>query len=270
MIIWLATYPRSGNSLLGMVLYHCMGLHSWSCEDSPANPKNRCSSKPQRPWAIRRDVPFARIQPRLERDSATHLVKTHRLPGDAHPAIVVVRDGRSVLRSYLEFHRNFTPGHRTSLLDLILGRDHYGCWSAYHEAWRQAQSARRVLWLRYDDLVAADEALLRRLAAFIGHTGPIQPWENPFAHYQKQCPTFFRKGEASWKGDPEWGPVEDCVFWQLHGPLMESMGWTHGQLPEPPASEIVQALAPYLHRPGPQAIPPRRSRLRALFTPKRS
>src|SRR5665213_1182473 len=102
-ITWLASYPRSGNTLLRIILSSCFGQHSHSIYsdtefDDPA---------------IRHVIGHEAIGPDPRRflreayhQKRTIFVKTHELPGkDYHPAIYVLRDGRSSLVSHYHFLR---------------------------------------------------------------------------------------------------------------------------------------------------------------------
>jgi len=149
------------------------------------------------------------------------LVKTHLPPRDAQPVIYVVRDGRQSLVSYCNYHRKFFPEHPGGLMNLVLGDDYYGGWTEHHAQWMSG--TRRTMLVRYEDLVAAPALLLREIAEFIGHRGPVSSWTNPFEKLHRENPGFFRQGEVSWKGAPGWTPLVDGAFFQIHGELMRQL-----------------------------------------------
>jgi GT2 family glycosyltransferase len=231
MIIWLASYPRAGSTLLRTILSRTMGIESASDE-----------AVEEGQHEIARDILDARsiggqwgglyarliegdwdeFYARARQSSESVPIKTHRTPRDCQPAIHVVRDGRSTLLSYLHYHRNFSSPPYPSLLELVLGGNAYGGWSDHYEIWAQQPGS---FTARYEQLVNADAAMLQALARRVGHEGPIKPWVNPFAQLQVMSPSFFRKGSAAWVAEPEWTPMINAAFFYLHGPLMVRLGY---------------------------------------------
>jgi hypothetical protein len=222
MIIWLASYPRSGNTLLRTVLKQTMGLRSYSDTDLT----------PQTYFAPDTYQAFGALQAKgcwnefYKMASASHkryLVKTHHLPQDDQPAIYVVRDGRSSLVSYVEFHRKFSPEHKGGLFELAIGEDYYGGWSEHYAKWVNGRS--NVLLLRYEELVNASSACLNVIAQFVGHDAPRTEWMNPFDKLHQASPDFFRLGDTRWKRPPEWSELINGVFFMRHGALMHQLGY---------------------------------------------
>ncbi|WP_207477301.1 sulfotransferase domain-containing protein [Arenibaculum pallidiluteum] len=225
MIIWLSSFPRSGNTLLRTLLKQTMGYQSYSDESNDSDPisgKGRLASDvgglsvPDDDWD--------RFYREATASSETFLVKTHRLPRDSQPAIYVVRDGRKALLSYSYFHRDFNGNGARSLLELVLNGDFYGGWSAHFDAWSRRKGP--TLHLKYEEIVNPTEATLDALAEFVGHRGPRQPWQNPFAELQEKAPLFFRQGQTQWDGDPRWSPSLNSVFFLLHGDAMLKCGYS--------------------------------------------
>ena len=166
MLVWLASYPRSGNTLLRQVLKLCFGLPS--CDGlervSPAvRDPNGVGEAFYGSYSVDGD-PQAFYQ-RACAGSDVVLVKTHRPPADAEKAIYVVRDGRLALPSFLKYQNTYHPG--TSTFDSLLIGDHvYGEWTSHYRAWRAR--AGETLVVRFEELVNADAALLGRIAGFLG------------------------------------------------------------------------------------------------------
>jgi hypothetical protein len=222
MIVWLASYPRSGNTLLRTVLFKTMGLESASDEVGEKKVVGLTD-------AARHNTGIAEIEgdwdeycQNATQSSEVFLVKTHRPPRDNQPAIYIVRDGRKASLSYSRFHQRFTPKPHPSLLDLILGGDYYGGWSDHYRTWIGRAN---TLLIRYEDLVDAKKELLEKLAETVRYTGEIAPWHNPFDQLHQENPDFFRKGETTWQGDSTWTPMINAVFFHLHGDLMIELGY---------------------------------------------
>ena len=94
MIVWLASYPRSGNTLARQMLKQVFCHESYSqyndrkgigsCPDVASNVGHRSNEKP---WP--EFLAAAKAAPGL------HIIETHHPPQDDEPAIYVVRDGRA-------------------------------------------------------------------------------------------------------------------------------------------------------------------------------
>ena len=237
MIVWLASYPRSGNTLLRTILKQTMDLGSYSDEMPPAT------------------IGFTEVAHKeighlplvgswdafYEMASAStdlYLVKTHLAPRDDQPVIYVVRDGRCSLVSYRNYHQNFFPEYSGGLADLVLGVDYYGGWSEHYTEWCSGQ--RQVLLLRYEMLLNASPALLQSIAEFLGHDGPRQNWTNPFNKLQIENADFFRVGKSEWQGAPEWSELVNGAFFLLHGDLMNALEYSNDQS----TKKVIAALAP--------------------------
>lgn len=232
MIVWLASYPRSGNTLLRTVLHQTLGHSSYSDEIDPEVRRNVALAEGVERKFGHFDLPSAwdDFYPHATRAGETYFVKTHRAPRDNQPAIYVIRDGRSALVSYAKFHREFQPQHGKSLPHLVLGDDYYGGWSDHYRAWSSRGGA-QTLVLRYEDLARASDSLVESLARFIGTSAPPRPWVNPFEEMRNANPAFFRRGKLEWDGDAAWTPFVDRLFWRLHGELMRDLGY-----PTPPGA----------------------------------
>ena len=108
MIIWLASYPRSGNSLSQVFLKGSFGLQTYQ-----AHP----------PLAVAHFAEYLDAESLSEAAAAsqTYFVKTHDPPPDRAKAIYIVRDGRSAVISYFHFLQHFASEHKFSVEDVIMG-----------------------------------------------------------------------------------------------------------------------------------------------------
>jgi len=158
MIVWLASFPRSGNTMLRILLHRCYGRLSYSLYDESSGD------------GTARENSFAGIAgfagrvtgPALEelrQQPEISFVKTHGHPVDDSPALCLVRDGRDALVSYAHFVRTYEPdmGSRYSfdevLRMLIESGDHFGGWSDNVRSWYGRTTKGPTVWLRYEDLV---------------------------------------------------------------------------------------------------------------------
>ncbi len=241
MILWLASYPRSGNTLLRTIIHQTMGIGSYNCE-------NLIRSNPQTGNAyvggLITDPPMEwKDFYKMARDSEQlFLVKTHFPPKDDQPAIYVVRDGRKACWSYLDFHHKSPHMPEVTLPDIILGYQTYGNWTTHYRAWTQDPQGRRLV-VRYEDLVNASIEKIQEIAEFINFQGEPKAWDNPFAILQQKVGPFFREGKTSWERPDGWTDLADDAFRILHGELMTELGYmddTEWQQPLATMSETDQ------------------------------
>jgi len=231
-IVWVASYPRSGSSLLRQILSASLGYDSYTeagARVAPLGTYSKVIDEPLDDFRVRAS----------ERDEVV-FVKTHDAPPDDSPALYVVRDGRLALTSFARYEEAFSPESRfRSLHALILGFHHYGGWTEHYRAWHDRSSSAPILTLEYSDLFDASTETLGKIASFIGHTGEIQPWVNPIGPLRAEQPTIVGEGRRLWAGDPVWDPTSDAMFWQLHGALMGELGFS----PPPHSFETAQVAS---------------------------
>jgi hypothetical protein len=240
MIVWLASYPRSGNTLLRILLNRHFGLRSWSVHGD-GNPRDNSAElaetvgfEPHGP--LGEDALAA-----MAAASETFLVKTHELPppGRDWPAICVLRDGRSALVSY--WHYRNRPGDvGPSLPEVVAGAVQFGSWSAHAAAWLDAPLSRRLL-LRYEDLAAPSTDTLAAIGEFLGHT-PVAAPPSDFAALNAMAPTHFRGGSDA-RNVAELQACCPALFDALHGTVQARLGYPPAMTGGDPATALAGELA---------------------------
>lgn len=223
MIIWLASYPRSGNTLLRTVLNQTMGLKSVSDEVGERTIVGQSSASLEITGITEIEGNWEEFYQKATQSREVFLVKTHRPPRDNQPAIYVVRDGRSACLSYSRFHQQFTRPSYPSLLDLILGCDFYGDWSNHYRLWAERDN---TFIIRYEDLINISDDILKKISRHVHYADKVVTWKNPFSILHNENPNFFRAGGAAWQGDASWTAWIDCIFFYLHGNLMIELGYS--------------------------------------------
>jgi hypothetical protein len=226
-IVWLASFPRSGNTLVRILLSRVYCQPSYSLyEEHPADGETFVDSIPGVMGSAGRVGEIELEQLRWRRDVC--FVKTHGLPLDDSAALCVVRDGRDALVSYAHFVRAYEPGGRSNrafdqvLRMLIESRDHFGGWTENVRSWRERPGGPPTAWVRYEDLLAEPVAVLEGALAKLGiglrSTGaaPIG-----FGELRRRWPAFFRRGTpGAWHSEMS-GELHD-LFWHHHE---AAMGW---------------------------------------------
>ena len=156
-----------------------------------------------------------------QRNGRTLYVKTHELPPqDRHPAIYVVRDGRSAVVSHAHFLREIL--YRNVTLPDVIESKLGVSWSRHVQAW--ALSARaNTLVVRYEDLAAGDDQTLAAIGAFIGRP-PLQAFDISFSRLHTLAPEFFRCGSDT-ANISELNGEAAALFEQHHGETLRAMGY---------------------------------------------
>ncbi|MEO1624526.1 MAG: sulfotransferase domain-containing protein [Bacteroidota bacterium] len=214
-MIWLASFPRSGNTFLRNVLYELYGLESSAISEKTLMDPAKALQKP--------------------------VVKTHLRPHEVLalapdvPKVYLVRDGRDALVS-LAYHRSniIAPGssYRKNLMDAFLAREgtFFGGWHQNVLEWLfQADLIIRFEDLiedpagqaeRFRKLVDLPEARLDQLPTF-----DSQKFGSPkYGPKRGKTELFFRKGKiGDWKDEMPW--LVKWRFWRKNAPLMKLLGY---------------------------------------------
>lgn len=187
--VYIASYPRSGNTWVRLLLEHSLGFETKS--DS----------------TDRRRQPFGVLgAEHLAREPTLDLMKSHAnfLPGD-DDVIYVVRDGRDATASYWHYLRDRQGRPVGSFSEFLQSLPMKGDWWPFHvHSWLEADHSHRLLLVRYEDLMKDQEQELARLLDFLG-LQPIRPFRDyaariSFESVHARQPTFFRRGQmGAWR-----------------------------------------------------------------------
>lgn len=224
-MIWLSSFPRSGNTFLRNVLFEVYGLESSSYYEKIGEPENYT------------EYPF---------------VKTHQLPNDIHPskksipAVYLIRDGRDALVSMAHQRKDiYEPesNFRDNFLEAMIAAEgsYFGGWSNNVEQWIE----RTHVLIRFEDLIENPIEQVDRLNSLI----PLpKKDENKLPTFQKLkfgTPKYgrgkriaaseeeeldiiqksFRKGKAfGWK--EELDKELQNYFWSYHRNVMDRIGYS--------------------------------------------
>lgn len=223
MIIWLASYPRSGNTLTRSILHRVFDVAVPSIY-----PEDR--SKEEYQWGPLIPAPeFLRTGGQSDdaflegarRSDRLLIIKTHRLPEEGtEPAIVVSRDGRAAIHSLDQYFRSFDHGARM-LPEVIVGEHGMPNWTQLNRAWLHRNAP--TLHLRFDVLTGQTEEAITRIADFIG-IKPKRDFPYKFADMHAINPKFFRSGDDR-SGIAAVESKAPALFWAVHGAMMKELGY---------------------------------------------
>ena len=213
-VTWLASYPRSGNTLLRTILKRCFEQPSQSIYDDSELLDPELSQIVGHE-TVGNDAPA--FIARATRSGRSLYVKTHEMPpADRHPAIYVVRDGRSAMVSHAHYVREIL-GRDITLAEVIEGKAGQH-WSRHVRAWMPRS---QTLLVRYEDLAARDAATLKKISDFIGRP-QLHAFDISFAALHALSPAFFRSGSDS-ANILEMDGEAQRLFERLHGETLRTL-----------------------------------------------
>jgi hypothetical protein len=220
MIVWLASYPRSGNTLLRTMLYRSFGVRTFSLYDDHsdigADPSLANLVGHRSHGMVQQDfVALARMKARR------FFIKTHGRPEDNEAkAIYVVRDGRAAIVSYFHFVKDILK-RDVSLAQIVKGEIWGGGWTDNVRAWTFSNRPNTIV-LRFEDLIMREAESVERIADFIGL--PIRSHPSiDFSELHAVAPAFFRRGSND-SNIAELDATCAGLFWSLHGETMMRLG----------------------------------------------
>jgi len=205
MTVWLASWPRSGNTHFRMLVKHYFGLETGSAHADKVFSYGELKS-------IVGHAPKSNV-----------LVKTHRYHTDKLPAIYLVRDGRQACLSY--WHHLRGHGGKQSLQDVIRGKTDFGAWSDHVLFWLKRVPEPTIV--KFEEVLGKDDpAFLREVLASVGiFKEPITSEPPPsFQSLHERNPRFFRSGRTDeWR--EVYGPDDLELFNKLNGRTMAALGY---------------------------------------------
>jgi hypothetical protein len=228
MVIWLASFPRSGNTMLRMMLRTVFGAATHSkyeaIGDRPPEAAGRWTVNPvgQRIGAsfYSEAEGWPRFLARARESEGTYLVKTHDAPEGADKAIYVVRNGLVATDSYRHFLEG-ALGRPVAWPELVVAPQPFENWSNHLDAW-QPEARPETLLLRYEVLVHDPSLAIRLIRDFTGL--PVQTeWTDPWHAVHAEAPGFFRRGRTTIPAELTDGELQ--CFMRSHAAWMERLGY---------------------------------------------
>jgi Sulfotransferase domain len=230
MIVWLASYPRSGDTFFRILLNRLYGIRTLSVDNDKFF-EERGGDTVDVVGHVHSDVSIDE----LARLPEMYFVKTHELPrGDRFPTIYLVRDGRDTLVSYAHFILHFEPtavipsaSFGTTLRDLIEHRGSFGGWGPHVLSWSARSTRAPTSFVRFEDLIRDPPGVLTESVRYV--QPQMQELAHPrsipeFSELHALLPEFFRKGQAGgWRA--EMSNELQRLFWTRYGQAMSASGY---------------------------------------------
>ena len=235
MIIWIASYPRSGNTLVRKILWECFGQNT----HSKYNDKFDLGSKSEISDLIGHldhGDSWPDFYERARIATQPVFIKTHEPENDDEKMIFVVRDGRSAMVSYFHYYRDVLK-KEVSMLDILCGNTPFGSWSDLAESCGFGRRP-NTLTLRFEDLILNPEVEIKKILKFTG-LKKVLDYENDFSRLNNVFSGFFRSGSNE-KNLLELSEGELALFGLLHGETALKLGY------DTPADSQIEYIRPEL------------------------
>jgi hypothetical protein len=224
MLVYVASYPRSGSRLIRLILKQCFGLDCY--ESLPLKTPADDPPEFQNNWRAWHPPSLDDFIEDARKGEDLFLLRTHgKEAGDR--AIYTVRDGRAALASYQRYLRRF-HARDYSLRELIKGRARPGRWGDHVCYWLDRPD---TLVLRFEHLARTPP--LESIATFLNR--PIlRQFSAPFSLLRDRDPNYFEFGHNG----PGIELVErECskLFWRINGKAMRRVAEVTASSSSPPA-----------------------------------
>jgi hypothetical protein len=197
MLVWVASFPRSGNTFLRIILHRLYGVRTSTVYDVDGVAER-----------LGKDLIGFTDRPEsldeLRASDEPHFIKTHRQRDidvdENDPAICLVRDGRDALVSWARQASEDDPSSYEATLQeriLRLSAVGTGSWGNNVLSWVQPPAPHRVV-LRYEDLIHDPSAAVTPIVAALAPALALRP--NPaipsLDELRRHDDQFFRRGRT--------------------------------------------------------------------------
>lgn len=233
MIVWLASYPRSGNTFLRVILKHAFGLNTYSLyNDTLIIGADKPTSDIVGHTFLPKDWDLHNVLA----DKNLWAIKTHGPPIDFEKVIYIIRDGREVSISYFNY-LNYVTREGIDLRSVISGDVPFGSWSDHVTTWAPKERENCLL-LKFEELIVNPKSYLPHIGSFLGRN-IVSTTIPSFEKLQSVNPSFFRSGITdSWK--KIFKESHNTLFWTLHKDILIKYGYTN-DIPERFTKELSQS-----------------------------
>jgi hypothetical protein len=208
-VVWIASYPRSGNTFLRTMLWQCFGLRSGSIYPNDLGGNRKLEEYVGHiEHAQNAEIHFP--------PGSIPLVKTHEHPINDNPAIYVVRDGRAACVSLGKLYETYS----ITLEALMEGKHRFGTWTNHLLAWAPWERPNTLL-LKYEDMRTDLPGTLEEISRFLGRD--ILKQSIPDRDQIAGIDGLVVRRESNWK--TEMPPELLLRFNQLNEEMLKKFGY---------------------------------------------
>ena len=195
MFVWLASYPKSGNTLIRSMLaayfFSKDGIYDFEClKNIKQFPKSALFQRMGIDIRNEKEVVknYIRVQETFNKKNSLQFLKTHSylFNIDGNPftnlnntlgVIYIVRDPRNVVSSWAKFaSQSVEEAADTMIKSYRFGGDinkkekslvYMGTWNGNFNSWKSFKDVRKYLLIKYEDLIKDRDAELRKILKFL-------------------------------------------------------------------------------------------------------
>ena len=221
MIIWLASYPRSGNTLLRSMLWRVYGKESYSKYNDITDIGGSAKTA-EAIGHVNYDDEWPMAKQRMQNSEQVFFIKTHEPPEDDSDAIYIVREAAASIVSNYHYWKDIRDEH-FKIDDLISGLSGpFLSWGSHLDEWRPT-IRKQTLLIKYEDLIAEPSIQLKRISEFTQMRSKKR-WKNEFETLRVINPKFFRRGKIE-IDKKELSQTQLRLMKNLHSDWMVELGY---------------------------------------------
>jgi hypothetical protein len=195
MIFWIASYPRSGNTLTTQIFYQVFKKKCYEKYNNfynYLNPTGEDNSYSEIGLNIYTEK-WPEFYEKASTSKVPFFIKTHHPPEDDAPCIYILRNGLNAIESHYHYIRNI-DNYECTWDDVISGYFFpYLTWGKHLDEW-QPLNRPKTLIVHFEKLVQGDLESIEKISEFTG-LSILGKWENAFDEHKKKNPNFFRSGQ---------------------------------------------------------------------------
>lgn len=243
MIVWLASYPRSGNTFTRVILNNIFNVKTHTVMGSSWDEEFVDKSDIlEIIGGVDDPIMGEELINKARESNELYVLKTHFLPIADDPAVYIVRDGRASTVSYFHYINEIIKTEKT-LEQVIKGDVIFGDWSSHIDSW-SPDTRSNTLLIKFENLTANPQleidrignflnikplrsysiSTLRKIGQFLGLYS-VEPDPFSFSNLQSKYPAFFRTGENTKNLDDLQASGLMNLFWEKHRTMMARYGY---------------------------------------------
>lgn len=236
MIVWLYSFPRSGNTFLRILVHHAFDIPTYSVYGDHHQGDALLQEIGTAGLAGQQALPHSLEQ--CQDSPEVYFIKTHQLPPAFGKVVHLHRDGRDAYVSFAHYYLRYElprqrrkrwthwwkrpPRHFDDALESLIVSQQDN-WSTHCQKIRELNLP--TLNLSFRQLTEHPDSCLHSLAKFMElPEGTAQSTPPKFKELNVLAPHFFRQGRSgNWRREMS---SEQCAcFWKRHGKTMLEMGY---------------------------------------------
>ena len=224
MIVWLASYPRSGNTFFRVILNNVFDIKTYSIYDD----RGDIGADEQTSEVVGHEfLPQDFDLQKAREEKKVYYIKTHELLDNRvhedDKVIYLIRDGREATLSFTK-HQNTFSKQNKKIIDTIYGNTRFFSWGKHVESWNP-KNRENTLLVKFEELIEEPSKYIKVLSAFL-NVNPIGNKIPSFEELKKINPKFFRSGKTnSW--EKEYLEDEHLSFWLKNVKIMDQYGYIY-------------------------------------------